>query len=144
MTKIYGIYGVRQALIQIPVGDGKAYLMREFTKGNPQGGPYYRPATYVSVDTTEQAMIENSKLFNHQITIFRQFGEEAPKPAAEPVQAAKPATNPAALDYPDVTNIDEARVVCKSLGAKAQSLTTEGGIKNFMAKKNITFSNFEF
>lgn len=165
MTKIYGIYGFTQAKIQVPIGSGAAYLMLEFTKGNTQPGPYYRPATYVSASRTEQQMIENSPIFGHKIILYKSFGEEeveqpktqnAPNPLANPVpKVAKPAEPspaptqektpaPEMASYPDVTNIDEARVVLKSAGAKATQLASEDAMKKFMEKKNIVFPNFNF
>ena len=90
MTKIYGIYGYRELNIHIPLGNGRNYIQREFTRGNPQQGAYYRPATYVSSDVAEQAMIESSPMFGRQIKLIRTC-DDGDGAQTQPVQAVKPA-----------------------------------------------------
>ena len=83
MTKIYGIYGYRELNIRIPLGNGRNFIQREFTRGNPQQGAYYKPATYISSDRTEQAMIESSPMFGRQIKLIRTC-DDGPEDAQQP------------------------------------------------------------
>lgn len=62
-TKIYGVDGQREAILTIPLGNGRNTLQIEFKRGNNQRGAYYRPATHVAASEAEQAMIESSPLF---------------------------------------------------------------------------------
>lgn len=123
MTKIYGIYGVREANICIPLGNGRNSMQREFTRGNPQQGAYYRPATYMSVTKAEQDMIESSPLFGKKIKLVRtcddgeqqeeQRAAESPKPTrterrasgpvkiVQPVETTTPVTQTAPVTDPD-------------------------------------------
>jgi len=155
MTKIYGIYGYVSATLRIPIGDGSAYLIREFTKGNPKGtGAYYKPATFVSCDRTEQEMIENSPLFNNTIQLIRSFEDEGDVQEAEnmeketvqqkPARKKSPAVAATVTEYPEVTTIAEVRAIAKSLGAKAPVLASEELLKSYVEEKKLVFPNFSF
>lgn len=165
ITKVYGIYGYTQAKIQVPVGNSGAFLSLEFRGGNPLAGAYYRPATYVTCDPTEQLMIEESKMFGSQIVIFSQYGEAEPQPAKveKPAKGGKggktdkPAEKPVTEElkenptdggegneFADVTTIDGARAVLKAAGAKAGVLLDNDKMKAFASEKGIVFPNFVF
>ena len=164
-TKIYAIHGYTTSIIRVPAGDGKAYLSCEFTKGCPHNRTNYRPATYSTSDATEQAIIENSPMFNRLIKLWRVYEDKQPEPA---VQKASGSTRTAAAvvpetqapketetqapkgsggdvsDYPEINSREGAIEILKQNGAKATDLVSDDKIAAFMAKKNITFSNFSF
>jgi len=62
-TKIYGVDGQREAIINVPLGNGRNSMKVEFKRGNNQRGAYYRPATHMAASEAEQAMIESSPMF---------------------------------------------------------------------------------
>lgn len=170
MTKIYGIYGYRELNIHIPLANGRNFIQREFTRGNPQQDAYYRPATYISSDRTEQAMIEGSPLFGRQIKLIRTCDDgqdEAQQP--QPAQMVKPASkgtsrtsrrpvkvvaqqpepepedesenDPAAEVHDDITTREELIAFLKARGAKAAVLLDEGKMAQFIADQNLSFPN---
>lgn len=166
MTKIYGIYGYREVNIHIPLGNGRNFIQREFTRGNPQQGAYYRPATYVSSDSVEQSMIESSPMFGRQIKIYRVCDDETQDQVkeAKPVKvvrksgpvkvvsasAAKPATESAgtadcaddeAEVHTEITTRDELVAFLKSRGAKATVLASDDRMAGFIADNNLSFPN---
>ena len=143
MQKFYGIYGKTTAMVRIEVNGGKAYLQCEFTRGNPNPGAAYRPAVYVSSSRAEQDIIEGSQYFGRCIKRIRVIVDSVP--AAEASAKAKAAeVNGAMKEYPDVTDIDQARAVLKSLGAKATVLASTEAMERFMAAKQFSFPNFQF
>lgn len=157
ITKIYGIYGYREVLMQIMVG--KAKLPINFTNGNPAQGANYRAATYVSTSETEQEMIEKSYQFKTgKIQIIRTYGKKSEK--AAPAKAATP-VSPAVNDipneaeqgdsstvvkksYPKIVNMSGAIITLKANGATAEILKDPNAMKAFMEEKNIEFPNFSF
>ncbi len=151
ITKIYGVYGYREACITIPVSrDGRSYLKVSFVNGNPQHGLNYRPATYVCADKVEQSMIENSILFGGTIKLVRQFGEEDPEPEKKAVAPSKDEDAKQAEDteagkelkeFPDVTTIDELRQILKANGAKAPTLTSESAMMRWAENHGLSFPN---
>lgn len=143
MQKFYGIYGKTTALVRIEANGGKAYLQCEFKRGNPNPGAAYRPAVYVSSSRSEQDIIENSPYFGRLIKLIRVIGDPSPLPEAEAaVRDAE--VNGVVKEYPDVTDIDQARAVLKSLGAKATVLASPEAMERFMTAKQVSFPNFQF
>ncbi len=172
-TKIYAIHGYTTSIIRVPAGDGKAYLSCEFTKGCPHNRTNYRPATYSTSDATEQAIIENSLMFNRLIKLWRVYEDKQPEPAVQKAsgsrrraaavipetqapketEAQAPKETEAQApkgsggdvsDYPEINSREGAIEILKQNGAKATDLVSDDKIAAFMAKKNITFSNFSF
>ena len=111
-------------------------------------------------------MIEGSQFYGKTIKLYKVYGSEEPevkkpvnpsknapsrtvKPAempAVPHMDAEPSENASAADkelkeYPDVTNIEEARMVLKSLGAKATQLK-ESAIRKTMDQLGVSFPNY--
>lgn len=158
ITKIYGIYGYREVLMQIMVG--KAKLPINFTNGNPAQGANYRAATYASTSEIEQEMIEKSYQFKTgKIQVIRTYGKKSEKtaPAKEAKPAApivddvpqednEPATVPEVIkkSYPKIVNMSGALITLKSNGATAEILKDPNAMKAFMEEKNIEFPNFSF
>lgn len=140
MQKFYGIYGRTTAIVRIEANGGKAYLECEFTRGNPNPGAHYKPATYVTSSEAEQSIIESSHYFPNLIKLIRVVNNEPVKPAV----AEKTKKAVTAKEYPDVTTRNEAIEVLKSLGAKADTLADDESIKKFMTTKKVSFPNFEF
>lgn len=145
MTKIYAIYGYTVVNIRIPAGNGKAFINAEFTKGCPNGGANYRPATYVSTSETEQRIIENSPYFGGKIKLYRTYGAEETVTAAAPRVEEKPVVDEVVpTEYPEVTDMDGVISVLKKRGAKATTLKSEDNMRKYCAVKGISFPNFEF
>lgn len=181
-TKIYGVDGQREAIITVPLANGRNSLKLEFTRGNNNRGAYYRPATCVIADKARQEMVESSPLFkNKLIRLVKTIGTDKPveqteqkkKPAISAAKAAalaaekqkREAAAQAAAEaaaqadeqpapvadndekttvMDDVTSMEEARLALKKHGAKAAVLLSETAMKNYMARNNIVFPNFEF
>lgn len=171
-TKVYGVDGQREAILTVPLANGRNTLRLEFTRGNNQRGAYYKPATYVSVSAAEQAMIESSPMFKTgTIRLVRTIGssvqEETPaepsrpgrnnrKPQAEAAHtsaseikdektvAPDESTDNGGLSFPEVTTIEQARVALKAHGANAGVLMNETAMRNYMTKNGIVFPNFKF
>lgn len=136
MLKVYGIHGQTTAIIKIPINDGKAWLECEFKRGRIAAGPNNRPATFPTSDPAIQSIIESSIYFGRVITIVRTARTEDDNVVEKKVATVK--------DYPDVMTEDEAIAFLKAHGAKATELRSAEAIKKFMAKNNITFSNYSF
>lgn len=148
MLKIYGIHGKTTAQIRIPAGDGKAFLLCEFTKGRPISGAGYKPATYATSDKTEQSIIENSPYFNKLVRLVETYGsdeKEAGAKSAKKQEASKEAavSNEPRV-YEDVATYEDAIKVLKALGAKATQLKSPEAAKKAMATMNISFPNYNF
>lgn len=62
-TKIYGVDGKREAIMMIPLGNGRNEIQVTFKRGNDLRGANYRPAIYACANRIEQLMIESSMLF---------------------------------------------------------------------------------
>lgn len=139
--KIYGIHGRSTASIRVPAGDGKAYLICEFTKGRPTPGGNYKPATYATHDKTEQDIIEHSPYFGGIIKLLHVYGSIEEKAVAKS-EAATPKNEPKV--YEDVETYEQAITVLKSLGAKATQLRSVDAIKKLMASMNVSFPNYNF
>jgi len=133
MLKIYGIHGRTQALIKVPVNNGKAWIECEFKHGRIGAGIANRPATYPTSDITEQNIIENSPLFGHLIFLHRLAAASETK--AEPVSA---------VAVPSITSREEVVAYLKSNGAKATNLKDDAAIKKYMEKIGVFFPNYEF
>ena len=138
MLKVYGIHGRTQALIKVPVNNGKAWIECEFRHGRIGAGMGNRPATYPTADVTEQNIIENSPLYGPLIVLVRAVGEDKPVAAAaekavEPQAAAKAVTS--------VTSREEAVAYLKQNGAKASELRSNEAIKQCAAKLGVFFPN---
>lgn len=140
MLKVYGIYGHTTALINFPAGKGgKAFLRCEFTKGR-MGGLASRPATYTTSDPIKQSIIESSPLFGKSVKLVR-FHQTEEDLAAEKEDAGK-SSSLTITPVPEVTTLEEAIKYLKANGAKATELTSVEKIKKYIAKKGITFPNF--
>ena len=157
-TKVYGISGYTTTIMRIPAGDGKAWILCEFTRGC-QMGAYSRPATYVTTDKTVQQIIEKSPYFNKRIKLVKSYEDDTPmneqqaaaiatKVAAEKkadVQEAPVAeSNDEPKVFEDVTSYEQAVTILKGLGAKATQLRSVEAIKKYMSQHNVTFPNYNF
>lgn len=141
-TKTYGIYGRTTAVVRIPTGSGKAFIEVEFSRGVPNAGPNYRPATFSTSDPVTQRIMENSNLFNSLYKIYKIHTEpdavgKAPKtpanaPASE-VQNLEPLT--------EITTKEEVVSYLKAKGAKAVNLKDSESILKFAAKIGVSFPN---
>lgn len=143
-TKVYGIDG--KTTVELTIEIGKAKLPLSFEHGCLDR-KNYRPATFSTSDKCVQDMIEGSSYFGKKIRLFKVYGSldepaaPAPvKPKKEPVAAPAAEPEAEAIDFPEITSLEEAQAKLKSLGAKATQLSGTG-MKKFMAAKNITFSN---
>lgn len=135
MLKVYGIDGRTTAVIQIPVGDGSAWLPVEFKRGRTGTQAYNRPATYSTNNVTEQNIIEDSPLFGKTIQLIRVYddgGSEAEKQDA-PVSVL--------TEYPDVQTKEEAVAFLKAHGAKATDINTNAKLKAYAEKIGVAFPN---
>lgn len=137
MLKVYGIHNRTQAIIKVPLNNGRAWLECEFKHGRIGAGMGNRPATYPTSDVTEQNIIEDSPLFGTLIHLVRVAGADAPKRPDTPA-VSQP------VPYPDVTSKDEAIAFLKAHGAKAINLKSDDAIKNYMEKISVTFPNLSF
>lgn len=108
-TKIYCVDGQREAVITVPLANGRNAIRMEFTRGNSQRGAYYRPATCVIADRAKQAMIESSAMFKTGfIRLYKTIGKEEPLP--QPKKTARTGRNLAAdspTDTAPITPADE-------------------------------------
>lgn len=154
-TKIYGIFGYREVVMHVPVG--KAKLPLTFTNGVPARGVNYRAATYVSVSSLEQAMIENSPQYKTgMIKLIKKFGEDKPlneekgkeEKAPEEDNTSKEVKDSKKKEekksYPKIVNMSGAIITLKANGATAGILKDPNAMKAFMEEKNIEFPNFSF
>lgn len=140
--KIYGIHGRSTASIRVPAGDGKAYLICEFTKGRPTPGANYKPAVYATSDTTEQSIIEHSPYFGGIIKLMEVYATADTKNSAPIMKEENPRAE--AKVFEDVTTYEQALTVLKSLGAKATQLRSIDAVKRLMANLNVSFPNYNF
>lgn len=145
MTKIYGISGKSDVIIDIPSANGKAHMRREFTRGCPNAGMNSRPATYTTSNPSEQAFIENSRLFGTVIKIWKEFKDETVAVTYEnengkPVDAK---AAPQQKEYPDVTTKDGLIATLKALGAKAAVLSSDENMRRFIKNRKLSFPNYE-
>jgi len=138
MLKIYGIHGRTQALIKIPVNNGRAWLECEFKHGRIGAGIGNRPATYPTRDETEQNIIENSPFFNNGIFLHMVAGDNDGKKAEQAPE------QPALKAEPSVFSREEAVAYLKANGAKAANLKDDTAIQKYMEKIGVFFPNFSF
>ena len=143
MTKIYAIYGRSTVNITIPTRNGKSFIQAEFTKGCPNGGGNYRPATFTTSDAVVQQIIEDSPYFGGLIKIWRAFGEDGQEQAPAAPVVEKPKVEKK-TEFPEVTDREGMLVVLKANGAKAAVLVDEDATRKFIDKKGLKFPNFEF
>lgn len=136
MLKVYGIHGRTQALIKVPVNNGKAWIDCEFKHGRIGAGIGNRPATYPTSDETEQNIIENSPFFGSLIFLHRVAAAETPATAKQDTPAA-----PAATAVTSVTSKEEAIAYLKQNGAKATNLKDDESIRKYAAKIGVHFPN---
>ena len=138
MLKVYGIDGRTTAIIQIPAGDGSAWLTCEFKRGRVGTQAYNRPATYSTTDVTEQNIIEDSPLFGRQIQLIRVYDEGGNEASVEAIPGV-----PAVTEYPDVESKEEAVAFLKAHGAKATDISFNAKIKAYAAKIGVSFPNLD-
>ena len=136
MLKVYGIHGRTQALIKVPVNNGKAWINCEFKHGRIGAGIGNRPATYPTADVTEQNIIENSPFFGSLIFLHRVAATETPEVAKQDTPAV-----PAAEAVTSVTSKEEAIAYLKQNGAKATNLKDDESIRKYAAKIGVHFPN---
>ncbi len=136
MLKVYGIHGRTQALIKVPVNNGKAWINCEFKHGRIGAGIGNRPATYPTADVTEQNIIENSPFFGSLIFLHRVAAAETPAVAKQDTPAV-----PAAAAVTSVTSKEEAIAYLKQNGAKATNLKDDESIRKYAAKIGVHFPN---
>lgn len=137
MLKIYGIHGRTQALIKVPVNNGRAWIECEFKHGRIGAGIANRPATYPTSDITEQNIIENSPFFGNMIFLHRASGSDEPQAAEAPAQKSLTAVT-------SVTSKEEAVAYLKANGAKAVNLKDDTAIQKYMEKIGVFFPNYSF
>lgn len=91
------------------------------------------PATYATADEKEQRIIESSKEFKSgKIKIDKVYGTPA-----------KAETTISSDSYPEVTNIQTARVVLGSMGVSIENMQTKAEVLKIAKEKNITFPNWK-
>lgn len=141
LTKVYGIYGRTTAIVRIPTGSGKAYLEVEFSRGVPNAGPNYRPATYSTSDPVTQAIMEKSNLFGSLFKIYKVHYEAEPgtAPTKKAAAVADNTPTPEAIDA--ITTKEEVVSYLKARGAKATNLKDAESIMKYAAKIGVTFPN---
>lgn len=148
ITKVYAIDGKSSVEIELKVG--KARIPLVFAKGCLDR-KNYRPATLTVSQKALQNIIEDSPYFGKLISIWKVYGvedesveakEENPAPASEAPASVAEAND--ITEYPEVTSREAMLVILKSLGAKATTLADDKAIKGFIAKKKISFPNFNF
>lgn len=135
VLKVYGIHGRTQALIKVPVNNGRAWIECEFKHGRIGAGIANRPATYPTSDSTEQNIIENSPLFGPLIFLHRVAAAETPAPAKQDTPAV------GATAVTSVTSREEAIAYLKQNGAKATNLKDDESIRKYAAKIGVHFPN---
>lgn len=172
MIKVYEYNSNTVCAAQLSIPVGKAFMKIDFERGQKGNGAQSQGATYVSHNSLEQMLIENSELFkNGTIRLKREI---ITKPA-QPVKAAKkPAaakltevkTWPAEKDpepagetgesidggeipvsensYPEVTTKAALTKILKSKGAKATDLVSDDAIQAFADKLGLEFPNYKF
>lgn len=136
-TKVYGIYGRTTAVVRVPVGKGKAFMQIEFSRGVPNAGPNYRPATFATSDPVTQSILEKCSLFGSLYTIYR-IVVDTP---AVPANAKKPAKAAAPEPMEGITTKEEAVEFLKGKGAKASNLKDADSILKFAEKIGVSFPN---
>lgn len=136
VTKIYGIYGRTTAIVRVPVGKGKAYIQVEFTRGVPNPGPNYRPATFSTADPVTQDILERSPLYNSMFKLYREVRSESPKAAVAKAPKKKEIE---VLD--GIATLEEAITYLKSKGAKATNLKDSDSILAYAEKIGVSFPN---
>lgn len=146
MTKIYGIYGKSDVVIDIYSANGKAYIRREFNRGCPNAGMNSRPATYTTGNPSEQAFIEGSRLFGSIIKIWKEFNDEPARILCEDDYGRKVETKPAPkqMDFPDVKDREGLVATLKALGAKAVVLASDENMRKFIKNRKLSFPNLDF
>ena len=108
-TKIYCVDGQREAVITVPLANGRNAIRMEFTRGNSQRGAYYRPATCVIAYRAKQAMIESSAMFKTGfIRLYKTIGKEEPLPQPKNTKPAKGAVAQQAEPKTPAKPADEA------------------------------------
>ncbi len=132
-TKVYGIYGRTTAVLRIPAG--KAYIEVEFSRGVPNAGPNYRPATFSTSDPVVQSVLEKSQLFGSLYTIYRIVRDEPEKKTA--AAAKKQDVEP----LEGIETKEEAVAYLKSRGAKATNLRDAESILKYAEKIGVSFPN---
>jgi len=136
MLKVYGIDGRTTAVVQIPAGDGSAWLTCEFKRGRVGTQAYNRPATYSTTDATVQNIIEDSPLFGKQINLIRVYDEKGQETDVQSVA-------PGVTEYPDVQTKEEAVAFLKAHGAKATDISSNTKLKAYAASIGVAFPNLD-
>ena len=142
-TKVYGVDGQREAILTVPLANGRNTLRLEFTRGNNQRGAYYKPATYVSVSAAEQAMIESSPMFKTgTIRLVRTIGgsvqDETPASPQKPVRnSRRQQTQTAPVTEPEPTN-EIADAAAEGGDNGSMNAAAEGGDNGGMNFPEVT------
>lgn len=141
MLKIYGIDNRTAAIITIPINEGKAKFVCEFRHGMIGRGRNNRPATYATVDVTEQNIIERSAYYGRLIRLVRVVGGDTGGIKAR-TKAKKAET--ANEVHPEITSKEEMIAFLKAYGAKATDLASDSSIKKYIEKAGLDFPNYMF
>lgn len=106
------------------------YIRCNFEKG-AVSGLGYRAAAFTTDNKEVQEAIENSDKFKKgSIKLVAAYGEPAPV-EFEPSNA-----------FPDVTNIQSARVVLGGMGVSIEKMQTKAEVLKMAKEKNIAFPNW--
>lgn len=151
MLKIYSYPGISSAVINIPVG--RAFVKCKFVDGNPDAR-IAKPAVLKTTSKAVQQIIEHNPMFGKTIFLYAAIGEEeveeevaVPIPASTPKPAISvaPEASVEEVEYPEVTNWEEAVALLKSLpGVKAQQLRTVPSAMRVAKAHGVVFPNYNF
>ena len=152
MLKIYSYPGLSSAVINIPVG--KAFVKCRFVDGNPDAR-IAKPAVFRTTNKAVQQIIEHNPMFGKTIFLYAAIGEDTDVVAEEvrpiPASTPKPAISVAqetpveTVEYPEVTNWEEAVALLKSLpGVKAQQLRSVPSAIRVAKAHGVVFPNYNF
>lgn len=150
MTKIYGVYGVDEAIYHIK--RGKAFVKCEFTNGKVDGTDQH-PAKLQTSNPIAQILIENSEMFNTKIFLLETIGQPTPVNANAPKEHDQNPTESEEEDrsnnseekteYNEVTTTGDAMNVLKSLGVKASMLRSKEMVLQAAEEIGVAFPNLK-
>lgn len=147
MTKVYGIKGMTEVVVNVHTASG-AFLRLRFTGGLPNKGNGMYPAIYMETNKIYQKLIEESREFKSGFIFIHKIYDNGEPDEPEVVEAPAPAPAPqaeeAVKEFPDVTTKEELFAVLKSQGAKATTLASDENVANFIKKKGLSFPNYQF
>lgn len=133
-----------EVVVNVHNASNTSFLRLRFTGGLPNVGGGIYPAIYMETERAKQRIIEDSREFKSGfIFIHKVYGTEEPEevPAA-PVRAEEPA-EAKVKEYPEVTDKEGLIAVLKANGAKAATLLDDEKMAQFIAKKGLSFPNYE-